>query len=325
MMWAVMGIGMLINTIQANKMKGQFNQTFQANQQQMQRMEQNLKSGEAFRQGFMQSGPKLNMGFDRPTQAYQGLENLQNQNFQERQQVEGKMRQDFGKMKDDFFKKNHYETEFGNKGKGQVVTNEEGKPKVKAGPESPPQKTVRQHFESSKRLELANKHSAQADQFLKQETVKVKEFLAEHATHLTDPIVQGELSKLVVQGKKKSLKMQQEQDDERWRSDMPPTNEIQEAVEFGLRDLRDMENRHMESEENSPDHQAILDFEQEFAAAMSEEKSRIEAQKADEQFLMDPRKMMQMASASETPKQRFDQVLPGYLVENLFQMGIYEV
>jgi hypothetical protein len=191
------------------------------------------------------------------------------------------------------------------------------------GAESADHRAVRESYEADKRLSLANKHADQLDQFTKAEADKCKNFLKDNMANLHDPAVQAELQKMIVAGKKKSLKIQQDHEEERWKSDMPPTEEIQGQVEMGMSSLRDMEKRHVEAEERSPDHQQILDYNQEFAAAAAEEKNVIQAKKSDENFLLDPRKMMGMLT--EPPKQRFDQVLPGHLTHSLFQLGVYEV
>lgn len=327
MMWAVMGIGMLIQTIQGANQVNQQRQALLKQQKQTQaqinKLRKGLDSGLKIKKGAIMGGPSTSIYVEYPEQAHKNLHKMQSGNYSERMGLESQMRKDFGQMKDNFFKSNHYETSFGAQGKGEVLTDENGKPKVKQGPESPQHKAVRQNFEAQQRTQLGNKHAAQSEQFMKSEASKAKGFLGENAAMLGDPVVQGELQKMVVTGKKKALKIQQEQDDERWAAEMPPTEEIQGAVQMGLNDLRAMEQRHMEAEENSPDQEALLNYQQEFAQVAAREKDKIAEQKQSENFLMDPRKMMAMASAP--PKtQRFDQVLPGYLTEQLFQLGIYE-
>ena len=332
MIWAVMGIGMLINTIQGAKVRGQMAKQNQALQQQfnqvkqeMARTSKSLKGGlDNFKSDRIGKSADLSIHVEYPEQSYKNLNNLQKNNLKQQMGKESQMRQDFNKVKEDFFKKNHYETEFGSQGKGRLLTDKNGKPKVRQGPESSQHQMVRQHHESSQRLKLANKHGQQMDSLTKQEAAKTKTFLGDNAALLADAGVQAELQKMIVTSKKKALKLQQDQDDERWKSDMPPTKEIQEAVELGLQDLRQMQQQHVESEMQSPDHQAILDYEKEFAAAVAEEKNRLASERSDDNFLMDPRRMMARAK-SGPPKQRFDEVLPGYMTASLFQMGIYEV
>lgn len=327
MMWAVMGIGMLIQTIQGASQANQQRQALMKQQAQTKKQIANLQkgfdSGLNIKRPTLMGRKALNLNINFPQSAHDGLHRLQSGNYAERMGLESSMRKDFSQMKDSFFKDNHYETSFGSQGQADVQTDESGRPKVKQGPESPQHKQARQNFEARQRTELGNKHMAQKDSFLKSEASKVKSFLGENAAVLGDPVVAGELQKMVVTGKKKALKLQQDQDDERWKMDMPPTEEIQNFVQLGLNDLRDMERRHVEAEERSPDHAALLAFEQDFAKLAAKEKEELKVEKASENFLMDPRKIMAMASAPPKPKP-FDQVLPGYLTEQVLQLGIYE-
>lgn len=331
MIWAVMGIGMLINTIQGAKMRSQANQQGAAIQQQMNQLKEemgrttdSLKGGlDNFRPRSISQSPSLSIHVDYPEKAYKNLNEMQSKHLQERHQYEGQLRKELGGVKEEFFKKNHYATDFGSQGKTRVTTDGSGKPVVRNGAETPELRSARQNFESTQRLNLANKHGAQLDSLVKQEAGTVRSFLAENAALLGDAGVQQELQKMIVNGKKKALNLQQEHEEELWRSDMPPTGEIQEMVGTKLQGMREMEQRHVQAEEQSVDHQILLDFERDFAANMADERARAAALKDENKFLMDPRKMMLQAKAGP-PKKRFDEVLPGYLTESLFQMGIYE-
>lgn len=325
MMWAVMGIGMLINTIQGasqvRQQSAQMNQLAQQNMAAANKLKAGMNNGLNLKGGGIMGGPSMSIHVDYPERAFKSLHDLQTGNLSERMGLESSLRKDFGELKNKFFKDHHYKTEFGAQGKGELVLNDHGKPQVMKGGENGDQRAVREHFEAQNRLALANKHAEQMDAFTKAEAEKCKSFLQNNQAHLTDPGVQSELQKMIVAGKKKSLKLQQEQDDERWKADMP--EEIQGEMQMGLQDLRNMEQRHVESEEKSPAHQEILDYNQEYAAACADQRAALAAKKSDQNFLMDPRKMMAMASAP--PQPRFDEVLPGHLTEQLFQMGIYQV
>jgi hypothetical protein len=323
--WAVQGIGLLINTIQGlAQQKQQQAQLAQMQQQTMAnaaKAKAGLDRGVQIKPGGIMGGPSTSIHVNYPEQAFDNLHKLQTGNLGERMGLESSLRKDFGELKNNFFKEHHYKTEFGAQGKGQILLDDNGKPQVMKGAETPDLKAVREHFEAQNRVALANKHAEAMDAFTRAEAEKCKSFLQQNANHLTDPGVQSELQKMIVAGKKKSLKLHQEQDEERWRSEMP--EEIQGHMEMGMRDLREMEQRHLESEEKSPDAQQILDYNRELAQAIAEEKRAIGEKKSEENFLLDPRKMMAMATAP--PKQRFDEVLPGHLTESLFQLGIYEV
>ena len=326
-MWAVQGIGLLINTIQGisqqKQQNAQLQQMAQQNMAAANKLKAGMDKGLNIKPGGIMGGPSTSIYVDYPDKAFDNLHKMQTGNLSEKMGLESNLRKDFGELKNNFFKDNHFKTEFGAQGKGQVLLDDSGKPQVMKGPESADHKAVRESFESQNRLQLANKHAEQLDQFTKAEAEKCKAFLQNKAAHLTDPAVQNELQKMIVEGKKKSLKMQQDHEEERWRADMPPDAEIESQLQLGLSSKREMENRHVEAEEKSPDHQKILDYNMEFAAATAEEKNVINAKKSDDNFLLDPRKMMAMASAP--PKQRFDEVLPGHLTESLFQLGVYQV
>ena len=325
MMWAVMGIGMLVNTIQgasqARQQNAQLAQMQQQNLAAAQKLKAGMQNGLNIKPGGIMAGPSTSIYVDYPEQAFKNFNQLQNNNLSERMGLESKLRSDFGDAKNSFFKDNHYKTEFGKR--AELVLDDGGRPQVMKGAENSDHRLVRENFEAQNRLALANKHAEQMDAFTRGEADKARNFLQNNSAHLNDPGVQAELQKMIVAGKKKSLKLQQEQDDEKWRVDMPPTEEIQEMIQLGMTDLREMEKRHVESEEKSTDHQMILDYNRDFAAACSEQKEAISEKKADDNFLLDPRKMMAMAT--EAPPKRFDEVLPGHLTEQLFQMGIYQV
>ncbi len=166
MIWAVMGIGMLINTIQGAKMRSQANQQGAAVQQQMNQLKEemgrttdSLKGGlDNFRPRSVSQSPSLSIHVDYPEKAYKNLNEMQTKHLQQRHQVEGQMRKELGGVKEQFFQKNHYATEFGSQGKSRVTTDGGGKPLVKEGPENQELRTARQNFESAQRLNLANIH-----------------------------------------------------------------------------------------------------------------------------------------------------------------------
>lgn len=326
-MWAVQGIGLLINTIQGmsaqRQQQAQLNQMAQQNMAQANKLKASMNNGLNIKPGGIMAGPSMSIHVDYPEKAFSNLHNMQTGNLAEKMGLDSKMSKQFGEMKDNFFKENHYKTEFGSQGKGTVVVDDAGKPQVMKGAENTDQRAIRENFEAQNRLALANKHSSAMDAFTRGEAEKCRNFLQNNQAHLNDPGIQSEMQKMIVDGKKKSLKLQQDHEEERWRAEMPPSEEIQTQVELGMTTKREMEQRHVAMEENSPDHQQILDYNREYAAACAEERNIISAKKSDDNFLLDPRKMMAMTSAP--PQQRFDEVLPGHLTESLFQLGVYQV
>lgn len=316
-----MGIGLLINTIQgmsqANNARAQIAQMQRQTDQMaadlslLDRDEPELKSPITF--DF--KVPEY------PEKAYKNLHQMQQNHFGERTQLEQSLQKELGQMKQEFFEENHYETKLGRDGKPEVASGKDGRPNPQKGPENPQQRLAREGFEAGKRQDLASKQADQKEAFTKKETQNVKQFLAQNATVLGDPVRQGELQRMIVDGKKKALKLQQEHEDERWKIDLPPSQEIMAKADQGLTQLREMEERHAEAEENSEDLQELLAWDREVSTAMQEEKKAARASRQDDNFLMDPRKMMATASAQKP--ENFSEVLPAYLTNALFEMGIY--
>lgn len=325
-MWAVMGIGLLINTIQGAQQSSQMRAQIAQMQQRTDAMGKSLRSDSALLQ---HKSPEVksmvSFDFDAPDFPKQNFDNLQKMQMNhlgERNQMQQNLQQELGSMKEQFFKENHYETRFGSQGKPEVVLKDDGQPQVQKGPEGPEQRLAREGYESSKKAELANKHADQQETFTKKETQNMKQFLAQNANALGDPVRQGELQKMIVESKKKALKLQQDQEDERWKVDLPPSVEIHQKADEALAQFREMEERHAMAEENSEDVQALMAYDQKVAAVLAEKKEEIRAQRQQDNFLMDPRKMMAQVAA---PPADFSQQLPGYLTNALFEMGIYSV
>lgn len=323
-MWAVMGVGLLINTIQGLTQGNQMRNQIQQMQRQTDAMKGNL---DLLQRDEPELKSPITFDFkvpDYPEKSFNNLQQMQTQHYGERQNLQQNLQNELGQMKQEFFEENHYATKFGNDGKPEVALDQQGRPQVEKGPENPQQRLAREGFETAKRNELATKHADQRESFTKNETTNVKQFLAQNQGALHDPILQGELQRMVVDSKKKALKLQQDQEDERWKIDLPPTGEILAKADSGLSQLRDMEQRHAQAEEGSEDLQALLDYDRDMAQAMAAEREAARSQKQQDNFLMDPRQMM--AAANAQPKnENFSEVLPAYLTNALFDMGIYSV
>ena len=141
---------------------------------------------------------------------------------------------------------------------------------------------------------------------------------------LDNPYVHGELQKMVVNTKKKSLDLQQQHEDERWRADMPPSEEIAVKLDNGLKTLHDMDREHVQAEEDSPDAKELMEHDQKVAAILYDHKKNAQQEKTEENFTMDPRKMMAMAQQRREPRD-VGQALPSYLTNAMYDLGVYSV
>lgn len=327
MFWAALGVGMLINTVGGMIGGGPSRGDMQRMHDQSMRSLRNTlndTSNTIASRREPQTQSRFSFDFEPPPfpqQNYEGLQQLQQGHAQERQAFTDQMKQNLAQMKDQFFAENHYETQPGPDGKPQVMTGEDGQPLVAKGPENPDQKVAREDFDASRRQQLGEKQDVQKDTFLNKEKQDIQKFLAHNQDNLSNPQVQAELTRMVVSTQKRAFGMQQQHEDERWKADLPPSEEIAAAVDGDLAKLRQMEKEQARNEEQSPDMRALLQHEQDVAILLSEQKEVAQKQKSDESWLMDPRKAM---AATKAPVD-LGEVLPSYLTNALFNMDIYTV
>lgn len=325
---AVYGVGFLISTIQSMSQQGEMNQMRSQMDSQNAAMMKSLKDSANFSVA-KAPAPKTKSTFDFdtppfPEKNFGNLQQMQMKNAQARIDSTNKLQQEMHDMKNDFFGENHYETKEGPNGKPELAMNEHGQPQVAKGPEKPDQKMARLTFEQTKKAQLADTHSEQRQKFMQTEKEKVTEFLTKNREQLGNPAVQAELQRVVVDGKKKALQLQQSQEDERWRVDMPPSQEMANHMSQNLQQLHQMDNKNVEAEEQSPDAMAIMEHDQKVSAILGEQKENAKQGHKEEEFLKDPRKMFASAVASRAPIDVGDK-LPGYLTNAVYELGVYQV
>lgn len=325
MMWAMMGIGMLFNAIQGAGQRREANEMMSAQNAENAKIMKSMQS----QQTAMQDTSFTNMlqiqtGLpEYPEENFNNLQDMQMGHLDARNAFTDQLSNDLQSAKTAFFEGNHYDTKLGADGKHEVA-HEEGKPNVKEGKENGDQKLARLTFEGQKKTELTEKHTAQKEQFINKERENFKEFLAMNRDQLQNPNVQGELQRLVVNTKKKSLELQQNHEDERWRVDMPPSEEIAARLDGGLKQLREMDQKHIQAEEDSPDARALAEHDQQVAAILYDKKRDAQQDKHSDEFMMDPRKMMAVAQQRREPKD-VGEALPSYLTNAMYELGVYTV
>lgn len=327
--WAVVGAGVLINTVQG--MIGGPNRGAMMRQQEASmrafRETLNQTSGLVTQRAQPQPSSRPTFDFEPPPfpqQSFERLQDLQQGHQAQRLQVTDQLKGQVTRMKEQFFAERHYETTVTPEGKPQLVLGEDGRPQVRPGPEQPLQRQAREEFEAVSRRELAESHTAQRDSFLEQEKGATERFLAGHADNLSNPQVQAELTRMMVSTQKKAFGLQQQHEDERWRIDLPPDEELVASVEESLSGLRRLEQEQVLAEEQSEDYRVLLAHDQEVAALLGEQKQVARQEKMEEVFLKDPRRAFAVTGARDATTD-FSEVLPAYLTSSLFEMGIYSV
>jgi hypothetical protein len=257
-----------------------------------------------------------------PEQNFQNLQKLQQEHYQQRQAFTENLQQQLAQMKEEFFAENHYQTKPGPDGKPQVALNDQGKPIIEKGPENAEQRVAREQFESARKQELGDRQAAQKDSFLKQEKQNIQQFLAQNHNNLADPSVQAQLQQMVAATQKRALGLQNKHEDERWKVDLP-TEEMVAFVDGQMDQFRQMQEEQAAREEASPDMRALMEHQQQVAAILAEQKDIARRQQEDDSFLLDPRK--RMAALQQPREVDLGRVLPGYLANSLYNMGIYDV
>lgn len=323
MFWAVLGVGMLINTIGGGGGPSR-SDMMRMHEQSMKSLKNTLNDTSSTVMGRRDAQMQSRFSFDFepppfPQRNYESLQQMQQGHLQQRQAFTDGMKQSIAQMKEQFFADNHYETQQGPNGKPQVLTDEKGQPVVAKGPESPEGKVAREEFDAGRRQQLVEKQDTQKDTFLNKEKQDTQQYLADNSSNLQNPQVQAELTRMVLSTQKRAFGLQQQHEDERWKVDLPPSEEIAAAVEGDLAKLRQMEQDQARQEEQSPDMLALMQHEQDVAVLLGEQKQLAQQQKSQDNFLMDPRRMVATRPAS----QDLGEVLPSYLSSALYNMGIY--
>ena len=226
--------------------------------------------------------------------------------------------QERNQMKEEFFKKNHYLTQKGPNGKEQVVL-KNGKPVIVLGKETPAQKVARHSFEATQKAQMFARHAAEKQQFVATQKQQLMTFLDSNKFQLHNPAVQGELSKLIMESKKKALNLQREHEEEFYKIDLP-LKEMHQKVEEKLAAYRRLEEEHRRREENSPEAKILAEYQQDLVALLDAKRAEARERKKAEMFLQDPRKMLK-----NPPKQDLATVLPMNLVVALEAFGINQL
>lgn len=328
MFLAQMGLGLLANLVCQSGMHN--SQMAQQQQQALTNLRQSLN--EAARDAYQQTQHPwdqktafLPFEVDAPPfpdQAAQKLSQMQQTNASERAGFVQNTKDELADLKDGFFAFNHLETQEQPDGRArpQVILNDQGRPNVQPGPETPEQKTARNEYETKAKSELQERHEEQRTTLMKQEQDSTTAFLQNNKPDLGNPAVQAELQKMIMLSHKKALNMSRQQHEELVKSDLYTPEQV-EAANDRLGQLRDMEDRHAEMEDSSPEAATLYQHQQDLAELLRQKHEEVRQTKFEEAFLKGP---PQFGSPNTKPID-VAEVLPPYLSNALYNMGIYSV
>lgn len=318
MIFAQLGLGLLANLVaSANK------PNYDAQQQQLQQTLNDTNQA-ALRDVF---GPPRNpVELDDeappfPNDAADRLNDRQQKNADVRQTFLDDTRSELEEMKTGFFEDHHLETEQTPEGKERVALGEDGRPKPQPGKETPPQRVARETFERTGKEQLKQEHTTQRESFVKEERQQLTTFLQNHKPDLANPAVQSELQKMIMLSHKKAHGMQRKQEEEDLKFDLYSPEQVAHA-EKKIGDLRQMEERHAAEEDSSPEAQELMNHQQDLAELLRQKREEARQTAMEEAFLKGKPKFPTLSGDDEVD---LATVLPPYLSNALYNMGIYEV
>lgn len=255
---------------------------------------------------------------DPPQGAVEKFAQMQQQHDAERTAFLKHFQGELNQAKEEFFAKNHYKTEKGPDGKYRVAL-KNGKPVVQKGKETTAYRVARQSFEATTKAEMFARHYAEKQQFVKTQKQQLMTFLDGNKFQLANPGVQSELSKLIMESKKKALNLQREHEEEFYKIDLP-SEKMVAMVDEKMEQYRQLEREQMMKEENSPQARELAAYQQDLVALLDAKRAEAREKKKSEMFLRDPRKVIR-----EGPKVDLASVLPMNLVSALEEFDITEL
>jgi hypothetical protein len=261
----------------------------------------------------------LNKAPSFPESSMDRLRNMMCNHSAEREEFGNEMGQKLKNMKDGFFESHSFESVMGQDGKPHVTLDQNGKPNLLAQPENPEARVAREEFENYNKTVLTEKQATEKETFLHDEKQQIQNFLQANRNDLGNPSIQGELQKMLLLTQKKGLKIQQDQEAEHMKIDLP-TEDMKLFVDDETKKLREMEKKHQNVEDASQEARELIMYQEQVNEFIKDEKEKNQFAEKDEVFLKGPQAFLKPQEPPSLAK-----VLPPYLTEALYNMGIYSI
>ncbi len=254
-----------------------------------------------------------------PESSMDRLRNMMAAHNAEREEFTNGLNSKLQDMKDNFFESHSYESMVGQDGKNHVAIYQDGKPRLNDQKETAEGKLARQEYEHFSSEELKGKQSVEKETFLKEEKQQVQNFLQNNRNELGNPAVQNELQKMILLTQKKGPKIQSDQEVEKLKVDLP-TEEMKQFVDQEAQKLQEMEKKHQNVEDASQEARELIMYQEEMNSFLKDEKEKLQFAEKDEVFLKGPQEFLKPPQPPSLAS-----LLPPYLTEALFNMGIYSI
>lgn len=229
------------------------------------------------------------------------------------------MRHTLARLKDDYFDECHYATHDRDDGFQEMDFADNGAPIVVPGYETPEQKVLRRRYEQKRREELIAQHDQVRDEFLSQARAKTIAFLRITRERLDVPEVCDELYKLLLNSRREAAAILAEQEKQLWLAELPDSEAMCAQACAQLAMIHDLDRQQAEAEQASPDMQTICDFERELAQYICQCRYQLQAQRADANNFLDPKRAL---AASLAAVSDFSEMLPAHLCGGVRDLGI---
>lgn len=334
------GVGLIFNAIssaqaagQQREMQEQMDEANAQSQAEMQEMNETLASqmypgGDPFAPPGAEQ-PQLalmNQAPPFPEQAAQNLQQMQAQHSEQMQSLSDQFLQNATALKQQFLEENHLATQEPDPQQPdappQLTLDDDGKPQVVPGKEQPPQKEAREAYEDDKKTTLTAKHSDQTQQFMADEKSNIQQFVAQNKPDLANPAVQQQLHNMLMESQKRALNLTTEQEREMLKHDAY-TPEMETNVDNYIDNKSRLRDEQARKEEDSEDAAALYQHQQDLAMVLQQKKDELNESAMQSSFLKGPPRFGGNGNGSAPVD--VANVLPPYLSQALYGMGIYQV
>ncbi len=176
--------------------------------------------------------------------------------------------------------------------------------------------------EDDKKTTLTAKHSDQTQQFMADEKSNIQQFVAQNKPDLANPAVQQQLHNMLMESQKRALNLTTEQEREMLKHDAY-TPEMETNVDNYIDNKSRLRDEQARKEEDSEDAAALYQHQQDLAMVLQQKKDELNESAMQSSFLKGPPRFGGNGNGSGTVD--VANVLPPYLSQALYGMGIYQV
>jgi hypothetical protein len=276
---------------------------------------------------FNQPGVGMQQAPEFPQQAADNLQDMQMQHAQQLQTLSDQFLQTSTALKSNFLNDNHLATTTPTataqepNPEPQVALDDNHQPVVQKGPENAVQQQARETFEDQSQNTLSAQHSDQTQQFVQDQKQNVQQFLADNKPDLSNPAIQQQLHNMLGGMQKKAWQLQTDQEREMLKHDAY-TPEMQTNVDNYVNQKSTLVQQQNQEQEDSPDAQVLYQHQQDLGAMLQQKRDQLQESQQESSFLTGPPRFN---SAPDEGPADVAKVLPPYLSDALYGMGIYQV